>query len=210
MSRLMLTVVLVATLSASALLAGAASKPLTKPKRVAASINATVGTATAGACSTGTSYAATCPGSSGACTCITITGNATGGLGKGPVSGSLTLDGFDATPESGCTPFFGSLALTDTRSTSVTTMDVNGALCNAILPSGDKTIGGGFDFDPATADLIGTGSIVGSVDSSGAAKLKLVGAIAPGASPAPTVAPSVVPTETPTATAEQPTATPTP
>jgi len=152
---------------------------------VAASINATVGAATAEACTTGTSYAATCPGSSGACTCVAITGTATGGLGKGPVSGALTLDNFDATPEGGCTPFFGSLALTDTRNNSVTTMDVNGALCNATLPNGNKTIGGGFDFDPATTELSGTGSIAGSIDSSGTAKLKLVGAIAPVASATP-------------------------
>ena len=61
--------------------------------------------------------------------------------------------------QTGCTPFFGSLALTNTKQNSVTTMDVTGALCNAILPAGTKTVGAGFEFDPATEDLIGVGSI---------------------------------------------------
>jgi hypothetical protein len=204
MSRLMFTIVLVAGLSASAMLATAASKPLTKPKKVSASVNATLSTAVPGACTTGTTYAGTCPGASGTCTCITVNGNATGGFGKGPVSGALTLDNFDATPETGCTPFFGSLALTNSRESSVTTMDVTGALCNAILPAGTKTIGAGFDFDPATTGLSGTGSVSGSVDTSGTAKLKLVGAIAPStASPTPTAAasPTATSTEAPTPTA---------
>ncbi len=201
MSRLMLAIVLVAGLSASAMLAAAASKPLTKPKKVSASVNASFSTAAPGACTTGTTYAGTCPGSSGACTCVTITGTATGGFGKGPVSGALTLDAFDATPESGCTPIFGSLALTNSKDNSVTTMDVTGALCTAILPAGSKTLGAGFDFDPVTVGLSGTGSISGTVDSTGTAKLKLVGAIAPAsASPTPTASPTTSEVATPTAT----------
>ena len=107
---------------------------------------------------------------------------------------------------------FGSLALTNTKQNSVTTMDVTGALCNAILPAGTKTVGAGFDFDPATEDLIGVGSIAGSVDSAGMAKLKLVGAIAPqSTSPTPTAAPTESVTETATETPmETPTAAPTP
>jgi hypothetical protein len=45
-----------------------------------------------------------------------------------------------------------------------------------------QTVGGGFDFDPATAGLIGTGSIAGT-DAGGTAKLKLVGVVAPMATP---------------------------
>jgi hypothetical protein len=183
MSRLIFSVVLVATLGASAPLA-AASKPLAKPRSVAASIVGNVAAPVALACTSGTLYASTCPGSSGACTCVTLTGTASGGLGKGPVTGAITLDNFDATPESGCAPFFGSLVITNTKTKSNTTLDVTGALCNATLPNGNGTVGGGFDFDPATTGFTGTGSIAGSISVLGAVKLKLAGAMAPAANPA--------------------------
>jgi hypothetical protein len=184
MSKFMATVILTAALSASALLAAAASKPLTKPKRVAASVNATFASPVPLACTTGTQYAANCPGSSGACTCIDVTGTATGGFGRASVTGAITLDNFDATPENGCVPIFGSLTLT--AAASVTTMDINGSLCKATLPAGMKTLGGGFDFDPATVGLSGTGSISGTIDSSGRAALRVVGAIAPAPTPTAT------------------------
>jgi hypothetical protein len=184
MSKLMATIILIAALSASALLATAASKPLTKPKRVAASIAATFSAPVPLACTTGTAYAATCPGSSGACTCIDITGTAAGGFGRASVTGAITLDNFDASPENGCVPIFGSLTLT--APTSVTTMDINGSLCGATIPAGTKTLGGGFDFDPATVALIGTGSLSGTIDSGGTARLRLIGAIAPAPTPSAT------------------------
>src|SRR5580658_937648 len=162
MSRLLLPVVLIAALSASAALA-AASKPITKPKTVAASIIGNVAAPIPLACTGGTAYAATCPGSSGACTCVTLTGTASGGFGNGPVSGAFTLDAFDATPENGCEPLFGSLVISNSKAHSKTTLDVTGALCNATIPSGNGTVGGGFNLDPATTDLTGTGSIVGTV-----------------------------------------------
>lgn len=186
MSKFMATVILTAALSASALLATAASKPLTKPKRLAASVNVTFASPVALACTTGTQYAANCPGSSGACTCIDVTGTATGGFGRASVTGAITLDNFDATPENGCVPIFGSFTLTNTAASSTTTMDINGALCDATLPVGTKTLGGGFDFDPATVGLSGTGSISGTIDSNGHAALRLVGAIAPAPTPTAT------------------------
>ena len=198
MSKFMATVIVTAALSASALLATAASRPLAKPKRVAASINATFASPVPFACTTGTQYAANCPGSSGACTCIDVTGTATGGFGRGSVTGALTLDNFDATPENGCTPIFGSLALgPDSRGIrfiSTITMDINGSLCNATLPAGTKTLGGGFDVDPVTVGMRGTGSISGTVDSNGNAKLRLVGAIAPAPTATATSTPSATPT----------------
>ncbi len=189
MSRLVLVAFVTVNLSVSVLLANAASKPLAKPKKVSASINATAGAPVALPCTTGTSYAATCPETSAACSCVTLSGDAVGGLGKGPVNGAITLDGFDASPEGGCTPFFGSLAITNTKDGTLNILDVTGALCNSTLPGGAQTIGGGFDFDPATIALDGTGSLFGTIDSSGAAKLKLVGTIAPGSSPAATLQP---------------------
>ena len=179
MSKLMVTVVLIAAVSASALLATAAPKPLSKPKRVAASVTAAFSSPVPLACTAGTSYAANCPGSSGACTCVTISGNTTGAFGRGPVSGAMTLDNFDATPENGCVPIFGSLALTNSVAKTTTTLDLNGALCDATIPAGTKTLGGGFDFDPATTGTSGTGSISGSIDGNGNAKLRLIGAVAP-------------------------------
>ena len=187
MARLISILIVVAGLGASVMLAAAASKPLTKPKKVAASISATFAAPIPLPCTTGTRYAATCPESSGACSCIKVRGSATGGFGKATVAGAITLDNFDTTPENGCTPIYGSLTLIGTSST--TTMDINGSLCNATLPAGTKTIGGGFDFDPDTLGLIGTGSISGSIAGNGSATLKLVGAIAP-ASPTPTATPT--------------------
>src|ERR1700693_4750589 len=183
-SKFIATVILTTALSASALLATAASKPLTKPKRVAASVTATFSSPVPLACTMGTSYAANCPGSSGACTCIDVGGTATGGFGRASVIGAITLDNFDATPENGCVPLFGSLALT--AAASVTTMDINGSLCNATIPAGTKTLGGGFDFDPATVGLSGTGSISGTIDSSGTRKVRLIGAVAPAPTPSAT------------------------
>jgi hypothetical protein len=182
MSRLMLSILLMATLGAPAPLA-AASKPLTKPKSVAASIVGNVTAPVALACTSGTLYASTCPGSSGACTCVTLTGTASGGFGKGPVSGAITVDNFDATPESGCAPVFGSLAITNAKTKSKTTLDVTGALCNSTIPNGNATVGGGFDFDPATTGFTGTGSVAGTVTVLGAVNLKLAGAMAPVAVP---------------------------
>jgi hypothetical protein len=198
MSRFMLAVILVVGLSEGTMLASAASRPATRPRKVAASIIATFSAPAALPCTNGTSYAATCPGSSGACSCITITGSATGGLGKGLVAGALTLDGLDATPETGCTPFFGSLAVTNSRDTSVNTIDVTGALCDSTPSGGVKTLGGGFDFDPATVTLDGTGSISGTVGSGGNARLKLVGVLAPAPIPSPTATGTAGPTATPT------------
>ena len=200
MSRLMLTIVLVAGLSAYALLATAASKPITKPKKVVGSIKASVSAPAPSACTTGTSFAATCPGTTAACTCLTLSGDATGALGKGPVTGALTLDNSDVSPENRCTPFFGSFAMTNTRDSSVTTLDVTGALCNSTPPGGTETVGGGFDFDPATEGLDGTGSLAGTIDSSGAAKLKLVGVIAPAAPSSPTATATDIATPMATAT----------
>jgi hypothetical protein len=180
-----LALTVAAMVAASALVAAAASKPLAKPKRVAASINATVTGPAPLPCTTGASYAATCPGSSGACTCLTLAGTATGGFGKATVAGALTLDGLDATPEGGCTPFFGSLALTATKPAAVMILDINGSLCNATAPNTSKTIGGGFDFDPLTIDFIGTGSLAGTISGT-TARLKLIGAAAPVATPTPT------------------------
>jgi hypothetical protein len=177
MSKSALSLTVVAVLSAWAVVAGAASTAA-KPKRVAASIIATVTGPVPLPCTTGAPYAATCPGSSGACTCLTLIGTATGGFGKASVSGAMTLDGFDATVEGGCTPFFGSLALTVTKPAAVTTLDINGSLCNPTVPNTSKTIGGGFDFDPLTTDFTGTGSISGTVSGT-SAKLKLTGAMAP-------------------------------
>jgi len=177
MSKPALFLTVVALVGAWTMVAGAAANPA-KPKRVTASIIATVTGPVPLACTTGTAYASTCPGSSGACTCLTLTGTAIGGFGKATVAGALTLDGFDATIEGGCTPFFGSLALTATKTAAVTTLDINGSLCNATAPNTSKTIGGGFDFDPLTADFTGTGSIAGSISGT-TAKLKLTGALAP-------------------------------
>ena len=160
----------------------AAATKAPKPKRVAATIIATISGPVPLPCTTGTAYASTCPGSSGACTCITLSGTATGGFGKASVTGAITLDAFDATLEGGCTPVFGSLALTAAKTDAVITLDINGSLCNATAPDSAKTLGGGFDFDPATADFIGTGTVAGSVTGS-TAKLKLSGAISPSASP---------------------------
>ena len=185
MSRLMLFVflmALMATLGASAPVA-AASKPLTKPKRVAASIVGNVTAPVPLACTSGTIYASTCPGSSGACTCVTLAGTASGGFGKGPVAGAFTVDNFDATPESGCAPVFGSLVITNTKTKSTTTLDVTGALCNSTIPNGNGTVGGGFDLDPATTGFTATGSVAGTVTVLGAVNLKLAGAIAPAVSP---------------------------
>lgn len=179
MSRALVVALLTVTLSASASLADAASKALTKPKKVSASITATANPPVPLPCTSGTSYAATCPETSAACTCVNLSGNAVGSLGKGPVTGALTLDGFDASPEGGCTPFFGSLTITNTKDGAASILDVTGALCNSTPSGGTQTIGGGFDFDPATAALDGTGSLSGTIDSSGAAKLKLTGTIAP-------------------------------
>src|SRR5579872_3027252 len=187
MSKLLATVILIAALSASALLATAASRPITKPKRVAASVSATFAAPVPLACTAGTQYAANCPGSSGACTCIGISGNATGGFGRASVTGAITLDNFDATPENGCVPIFGSLTLT--AAASVITMDINGSLCSATIPAGTKTLGGGFDLDPSTVGLSGTGSISGILDSNGNARLRLIGAIAP--APTPSATPTI-------------------
>ena len=211
MSRFMLAFVLVASLSASALIATAAPKPISKPKKVAAAIKATATAPTAGACTGGTSFAATCPGTVQACTCISLTGDATGALGKGSVTGFLTLDNSDVSPEDGCTPFFGSIAISDSKSGDVDTLDVTGALCNSTPAGGTQTVGGGFDFDPATAGLDGTGSVSGTIDNTGTAKLKLIGVIAPAASPSPSASPSDTPTEVATPTdvpTSSPTATP--
>lgn len=207
MSRFMLAVVLVASLSASALIATAASKPITKPKKVAAAIKGTATAPTAGACTLGTSFAATCPGTVQQCTCISLTGEATGALGKGPIVGFLTLDNSDETPEDGCTPFFGSIAITNNKDSNVDTLDVTGALCSSTPPGGTQTVGGGFDFDPATVGLDGTGAVSGTIDSAGNAKLKLTGVIAPAASPSPSASPSGSATPTEVAT---PTDVPTP
>ena len=103
-------------------------------------------------------------------------------LGFEVVDGAITLDGFDATPEGGCTPFFGSLALTATKPAAVMILDINGSLCNATAPNTSKTIGGGFDFDPLTIDFTGTGSLAGTISGT-TAKLKLTGAVAPAATP---------------------------
>ena len=206
MSRFMLTVVLVTGLSAWALLAAAAPKPHSnnKPKKVAASVNGTLSDPTSGACTTqGTSYAATCPGTTPDCTCATFSGNATGGFGKGTATGAFTLDNGDKTPENQCIPFIGSLTITNSKDSSTTTMDIDGALCDATVPTGQKIIGGGFDFDPATSGFTGSGSIAGTVDTNKMAELKLVGAIAPisGASPSATASASASPSASPSATA---------
>jgi hypothetical protein len=165
-------------------------------------VKATFAAATTGACAAGvgTDYASTCSGASTTCSCVTFTGTATGGFGAGVVAGALTLDTPDTTPEGGCTPFFGSIAITPTRTTTAaTTMDINGALCNATLPNTDKTIGGGFDLDPATVDFSGTGSIAGTVTAAGAAKLTLIGATAPIVpSPSATASASASPSASPT------------
>ncbi len=210
MSRFMLAFLLVASLGASALIATAASKPLTKPKKVAASVKGTVGAPTAGACTLGTAFAATCPGTVQACTCVALTGEATGALGKGPIAGFLTLDNSDVSPDNGCTPFFGSIAITNDKDSNVDTLDVTGALCNSTPAGGTQTVGGGFDFDPSTEGLDGTGSVSGTIDNTGTAKLKLVGVIAPATgSPTPSASPSASPSESATAT-DTPSATPTP
>jgi hypothetical protein len=179
MSRFALIAVLMASLGAPAWLASAAAKPLTKPKKIGAAIKATFSAPIPLPCKTGTSYAANCPGSSGACSCVTLSGSAAGGLGKGPVTGALTLDGFDASPEGGCTPFYGSLAVTNTKDGSINTLDITGALCNSTPAGGTQTIGGGFDFDAATVGLTGTGSLAGTIPANGTAKLELSGVIAP-------------------------------
>jgi hypothetical protein len=95
------------------------------------------------------------------------------------VTGALTLDGFDASPEGGCTPFYGSLAVTNTKDGSINTLDITGALCNSTPAGGTQTIGGGFDFDAATVGLTGTGSLAGTIPANGTAKLELSGVIAP-------------------------------
>ena len=189
MSRFGLVGLLTLILSALALPASSASKALTKPKKIGASIIATANAPVPLPCTTGTSYAATCPETSAACTCITLSGNAIGGLGKGPFKGAFTLDGFDATPEGGCTPFFGSVTITNSKDGAVNILDVTGALCSSTSPGGAQTIGGGFDFDPATSALNGTGSVSGTIDSGGVAKVKLGGTIAPASNPASTSQP---------------------
>ncbi|HLX38703.1 MAG TPA: hypothetical protein VKR29_12915, partial [Candidatus Binataceae bacterium] len=177
----MLIVVLVTGLSASAMFAAAAAKPQTKPKKVAGTVTGTLSAPVSGACTTGgTSYAATCPGTSPDCTCVTLSdGVATGGFGRGQVTGVFTLDNGDETPEDNCIPFIGSLALTSSRDSTTTTLDVNGALCKATVPTGEQIIGGGFDFDPSTSGFTGTGSIAGTVNTSNAVRMELVGATAP-------------------------------
>src|SRR5262249_39957144 len=145
-------------------------------------------------------YAATCPGTSSACTCLTFSGTASGGLGKGAVTGALTLDNSETTPEEGCTPFFGSIAITNDRDATGNTIDVTGALCNSTPAGGTQPVGGGFDFDPATDTTVGTGSLIGTIKNTGEAKLRLIGVIAPAASPTPTGAPSGSPTASEVAT----------
>ena len=192
MSKFMTVVLMVSMLSASALMTSAAS--LAGPKRVAASVVAAFMGPEPLACTSGTAYAATCPESSGACTCIEFTGNATGGFGRGPVSGAITLDNFDATPESGCAPIFGSIAITNSRNSSIATLDINGTLCNATIPGGTRILEAGFDLDPAVVGLSGTGSISGTIDNTGRARLRLTGAIAPAATATVSATPSATPT----------------
>ncbi|HVN29626.1 MAG TPA: hypothetical protein VMT64_14105 [Candidatus Binataceae bacterium] len=207
MSRLTLTIVLVAIISGGALLVDAAAAKQAKPKRASASLKLTLASPSPGACPTPgvTTYETTCPDTD-TCSCVTFTGSSTGGFGKGNVAGEFTLDNTNTTPEGNCTPFFGSLVLTETKTAAVTTLDVNGGLCKATTPETGQTLGGGFDFDPASTASTGSGSITGTVDSAGSAKLKLVGAIAPVAAasptetPAPTAAPTTAPTTAPTAT----------
>ncbi len=204
MSRYAFTAMLaVLALSATALIA--ASTP--KPSKLTVQISAQAGGTAANAC-TMVAYPLKCPSLN--CTCVMYTGSFNGTLGHGNLSKmELTLDEGDATPGKNCTPAFGIVSFPAGRRFGAITLDVAGAICNSTPAGGKDTIGGGFDVDPMTTGVDGTGSMTGIQDSGGAARIKLSGALAassmtsPTATPTSAAAPTSIATSTgmPTATA---------
>jgi hypothetical protein len=175
MSRYVFTAMLAAlALSATALIA--ASTP--KPSKLTVLISAQASAPSPGAC-LAVSYPAACP-SLTSCTCVTYTGSFNGTLGHGNLTNmKLTLDNGDATPGKNCTPAFGVISFPAGQRFSAIMLDVAGAICNSTPPGGKDAIGGGFDVDPMTMGLSGSGGMLGTQDSSGSARIKLSGTLAP-------------------------------
>jgi hypothetical protein len=172
-------------LTASALIA--ASSP--HPSKLTVLISAQASAPASGACPAVT-YPLKCPSLN--CQCVMYTGSFHGTLGRGNLSSmALTLDQGDATPSSNCTPVFGVVNFPAGKRFGAITLDVAGALCASTPAGGNDTVGGGFDVDPTTSGLTGSGEMLGTQNSNGGATIKLSGNLAPSGSMAnPTAAPS--------------------
>jgi hypothetical protein len=198
----------VVALSATALIA--ASSP--KAQKVTVIVSAQASAPAPGAC-VGVSYPVACPTLSN-CSCVTYTGSFNGTLGHGNLTSmNLTLDNGDATPAKNCTPVYGVIDFPQGKRAPAISLDIAGAICNSTQPGGKDTVGGGFDVDPMTSGVVGSGQMLGTQTSAGAARIKLSGFLAQsGGTGAPTSSASASPTASASATATSspsPTASPT-
>lgn len=203
MSKYAFTAML-AVLALSATVLIAASGP--GAKKLIVQINAQASAPSPGAC-VGVTYPLRCPSLN--CVCVMYTGSFNGTLGHGNLTNmELTLDLGDATPGGNCAPALGIVSFPAGKRFGAIMLDVAGAICKPTPAGGNDSIGGGFDVDPMTSGVVGSGAMLGAEASDGAARIKLSGELAPSgsmmapsssATPTSSAAPSS--TASPTATA---------